>query len=67
MSIYANPSGPRRSPAGTVALVVLPFLVSGMVAVGAYFYPAVKVAIQQTGQHAADMAITEIDSAEPEL
>jgi LCP family protein required for cell wall assembly len=40
---------------GTIALVVLPFLISGMVAVGAYFLPVAAAAIQQTGQQAANI------------
>jgi LCP family protein required for cell wall assembly len=41
---------PRRSPLRTVALILLPFLISGTVAVGAYFFPIVQAAVQQTGQ-----------------
>jgi anionic cell wall polymer biosynthesis LytR-Cps2A-Psr (LCP) family protein len=36
-----------------VALVLLRFLVSGLAAVGVYFYPVAQVAIQQTGQELA--------------
>jgi len=40
----------RSSGLRTVALVVLPFIVSGLVAVVAYFAPVAQVALLQTGQ-----------------
>lgn len=40
----------HRSPVRTVALVLLPFVLAGMAAVGAYFYPVAQIALQQTGQ-----------------
>jgi LCP family protein required for cell wall assembly len=52
---YGGPPGPHRSPVRTVALVLLPFVLSGMAAVGAYFFPLAKVAFEQTGQHAASL------------
>ncbi|MFZ0214510.1 MAG: LCP family protein [Candidatus Dormiibacterota bacterium] len=48
--------GPRRSPFRTVGLVVLPFVLSGLIAVGAYFYPIAAVALQQTGQQGGTAA-----------
>jgi LCP family protein required for cell wall assembly len=43
-------AAPHPHPLRSLGLALLPFLISGMVAVGAYFFPIAKVALQQTGQ-----------------
>lgn len=46
-------------------MIVLPFLISSMVAVGAYFYPIAQVALQQTGQQAANVTAPQVAPGGP--
>src|SRR5215831_12834061 len=48
LAAFSRPA--RRSGLRTVAVVALPFVVSGLVAVAAYFAPVAQVAFLQTGQ-----------------
>src|SRR5436305_12805799 len=59
------PAPPRRSPLRTVALVLLPFVVSGTAAVGAYFFPVAQVALQQTGQQLSSTAAQPVAAGSP--
>jgi LCP family protein required for cell wall assembly len=56
---------PARSPVRTVALVVLPFVVSGLVAAGIYFAPIAQVALAQTGQQLGTGAAPAVAAGSP--
>lgn len=64
---YAQPYGrsPGPSSGRSIGLVLLAFLVSGLVAVGAYFFPLAQVAIQQTGQQAANLTNGSVAAGAP--
>jgi LCP family protein required for cell wall assembly len=57
--------GPRRSPLRTVALVLLPFVVSGLAAVSAYFLPVARVVLQQTGQQLTGATAPQVAAGSP--
>lgn len=66
-SSYAQPYGPTpgRSSGRSIALVLLAFLISGAIAVGAYFFPLAQVALQQTGQQAANLTNGPVAAGQP--
>ena len=56
---------PRRSALRTVAIVLLPFVIAGVTAVGAYFLPVAQIVLQQTGQQLNGGAAPQVATGSP--